>query len=185
MGYEMARGNTGICKVPREITPLPEFFRTSVLESGFFSPFIPIALAVSMGNWQWLCPLAFPVGCHFWLDFFVDVFSHRAQSMQITKPTICSIWMVQRICFQCFLFAFSPSIEEKSGEGAAFASDNMACEPNLNGSCNCQASMIQGLGRGVPMQSLQCGIFCVLWCIPTRLAWLTSAVPSLTAHREQ
>lgn len=66
-----------------------------------------------------------------------------------------------------------------------FATDKTACEPSLNGPCNCQASVIQGLGRGVQMRSFQCGIFCVLWSAAARLAWLTSAVPSLTAHREQ
>lgn len=84
-----------------------------------------------------------------------------------------------------FFFTFSPSIKEKSRDGAVFATDKMACEPSLNGSCNCQASIIKGLGRGVQMQSFQCGMFCVLWSVPIRLAWLTSAVPSLKAHREQ
>ena len=57
-----------------------------------------------------------------------------------------------------------------------FATDKMARKPSLNGSCNCQASLIQGLGRGV---QTQWGIFRVFWSVPTRLAWLTSAVPSL------
>lgn len=40
----------GISEALRETSPLPEFFRTNVLESGIFSPFIPTTLAVSMGN---------------------------------------------------------------------------------------------------------------------------------------
>lgn len=41
---------TGISEALRGTSPLPEFFRINVLESGFFSPFIPTTLAVSMGN---------------------------------------------------------------------------------------------------------------------------------------
>lgn len=129
----------------------------------------------------------FPVGISSWVPLLVGFLStflttEPSQCRSLNQPFAASEWC-KELVYDGFGLSISLPLKKKKKEGQVFATDKMAYGSSPNSSCKRQAST--GLGRDVPMQSFQCDIFCVLSSVPTRLAWLTSAVPSLKAHREQ